>query len=106
MITWPIAVVMIGGIASICLTILKIVSMRKESKPNEQLEKYNETNAKEHRDIAKVLTDAKERLIVMETKFNDHTEDEETELAEIKGQISKLTDIIIDVLKKIKMNDH
>jgi len=106
MITWPIAIVMIGGIATICLTILKIVSMRKDSKPNPEMEKMNKNNDAAHQALGQVLTDAKERLIIMETKFDDHTADEEGELAEIKGQISKLTDIIIDVLKKIKMNDH
>jgi len=104
MITWPIAITIIGGIASICLTVLKIVSMRKDTKPNEELEQYSKDNKKDHQAIVNTLTDAKERLIVLETKFDDHIGTEDEDRAEIKGQINKLTDIIMEVLKRIKVN--
>jgi hypothetical protein len=107
MITWPIAIAIIGGVASICLTILKMVSMNRDKKAlsSDDYEKFAEGNNEAHRELGDILTDAKERLIVLETKFSDHAVNEEGEFEEIKTQINRLTDVIMDVLKKIKMSD-
>ena len=107
MITWPIAIAIIGGIASICLTVLKIVSMRKtkDAPAMEDYKEYTSTNDKAHSELGDILIDAKERLIVLETKFSDHAANEEGEFVEIKTQINRLTDVIMDVLKKIKIGD-
>ena len=92
MITWPVAIAIVGGIASVCLTVLKIISIRKQDNGNKEQ--------------AQQIHDVRERLAILETKFDDNQKSYDKTMSELKLYMNKLSDLVLEVLKKIKMNGN
>jgi uncharacterized membrane protein len=82
-ITWQIAFAVVASIATICLTIFKILSAKRADNDKE--------------DIAKL----DKKVAILETRFNENCEDTKKERERLQISVDRLLDITYESLVKI-----
>jgi len=85
-VTWPIAVGFIASVGTVCLTVLKIIQMRKQDP--------EESSAAKCEKIRDRITSLEKKQAVLEAHMEECRKDRE----ELGNHIEKLSDLLIKLL--------
>jgi CRISPR/Cas system-associated protein Cas5 (RAMP superfamily) len=99
-ITWPIAITVVGSVATVCLTIYQILAMRKDTKKIENVDSNKEQTEQviECQDkFAKIEKD----VAVVTTKFEESCKNNKEDMERLEKSVDKLADIAYDTLVKL-----
>jgi predicted transcriptional regulator len=99
-ITWPIAITVVGSVATVCLTIYQILAMRKDTKKSENTNSSKE-QAEQVIECQGKFAQIEKDTAIVSTKFEESCKNTKEDMERLQKSVDKLADIAYDTLVKL-----